>query len=124
LHACVHNFCNIFTLLPPLPSNWCHHSSLGRTCSSLPLSDFAEEKREKEKHVSLQLVAYCQINLKINSSNARHISCCIEVFFTFWRKQKGFFSFQIYVYMWERNIRILYTQRTKFKMAIDMIDFV
>jgi hypothetical protein len=38
---------------PPLPSlpssHWCQPSTLGRTCSALLFSDFAEEEREKIK---------------------------------------------------------------------------
>jgi hypothetical protein len=35
---------------PPPPSHRCQPSPLGRTFSTVLLSDFAEEKKEKEKH--------------------------------------------------------------------------
>jgi hypothetical protein len=43
-----------FSWPPPL-SHWCQHSSLGRTCSALLLSDFAE-KKDKKKNLTFLLV--------------------------------------------------------------------
>jgi hypothetical protein len=47
LHACVHSFAPYSLSYPlsppPSPSHWCQPSSLGRTCSALLVSDFAEE---------------------------------------------------------------------------------
>jgi hypothetical protein len=47
LHACVHIFAPYSLSYPlsppPSPSHWCQPSSLGRTCSALLVSDFAEE---------------------------------------------------------------------------------
>jgi hypothetical protein len=40
-----------YPLSPPLPPlHWWQPSSLGRTCSTVLFSDFAEEKKKKEKH--------------------------------------------------------------------------
>jgi hypothetical protein len=45
--TCTHFFA-LYSLLSP--SHWYQPSLLGRTCSALLFSDFAKEKREKEKH--------------------------------------------------------------------------
>jgi hypothetical protein len=47
LHACVHIFCTLFTLLSPFPATsllpLVPTFPLGRTCSALLFSDFVEE---------------------------------------------------------------------------------
>jgi hypothetical protein len=35
--------------LPPLFTHWYSSPSLGRTCATLPFSDFVEEKEERKK---------------------------------------------------------------------------
>jgi hypothetical protein len=52
-YMCAH-FCCIHSPTPlslPLPVSHCFQTSpLGRTCSARLISDFAEEKRQKERH--------------------------------------------------------------------------